>query len=38
VDFLTTEEGAREEAEALAAQSAEGVEDVVRRWALRGQS
>jgi hypothetical protein len=34
VDFLTTEEGAREEAEALAAQSADGVEDVVRDWAL----
>src|SRR5262249_30024927 len=36
VDFLTTEEG--QEAEALAAQSADGVEDVVRRRALRGQS
>jgi hypothetical protein len=34
IDFLVTDEGARELDEALAAQSAEGVEDVVRDWAL----
>jgi hypothetical protein len=32
VDFLVTEEGARELDEALAEQSAEGVEDMVSDW------
>jgi hypothetical protein len=34
IDFLVTPEGARELDEALAEQSADGVEDVVRSWAL----
>jgi hypothetical protein len=34
IDFLVEEEGARELDEALAEQSADGIEDVVRDWAL----